>query len=58
MFETNLQAQALVPLAITIVFGLATATVIVLILVPCLIGVVSDVKQVVRSIRHLCLDSW
>ena len=27
MFETNLQAQTLVPLAITIVFGLATATV-------------------------------
>ena len=53
MFETSLQAQFLIPLAITIVFGLTTATVIVLILVPCLIGVVSDFGHIARGIRWL-----
>jgi multidrug efflux pump subunit AcrB len=46
LFETNLQAQFLIPLAITIVFGLATATAIVLVLVPCFIGIISDMKRI------------
>ncbi len=53
MFETSRQAQFLIPLAITIVFGLATATAIVLILVPCLVGVGSDVGGIARAIRRL-----
>ncbi|MGI9523993.1 MAG: efflux RND transporter permease subunit [Hyphomicrobiaceae bacterium] len=53
VFETSLQAQFLIPLAITIVFGLATATVIVLILVPCLVGVGSDLAAIVRAIVAL-----
>ncbi len=53
MFETNLQAQFLIPLAITLVFGLAMATVIVLILVPCFIGVVSDVSHWAERIAAL-----
>ena len=53
MFETSRQAQFLIPLAITIVFGLATATAIVLILVPCLVGVGSDIAGVARSIKRL-----
>ncbi|MGI9423355.1 MAG: efflux RND transporter permease subunit, partial [Hyphomicrobiaceae bacterium] len=53
MFETSRQAQFLIPLAVTIVFGLATATVIVLILVPCLIGVGADIGRGARMIKEL-----
>ncbi len=53
IFETSRQAQFLIPLAITIVFGLATATLIVLILVPCLIGLGHDVGRIFRSIVGL-----
>ncbi|MCB1528559.1 MAG: efflux RND transporter permease subunit [Hyphomicrobiaceae bacterium] len=45
IFETSRQAQFLIPMALTLVFGLATATVLVLILVPCLIGVGGDVAR-------------
>lgn len=47
MFETSLQAQFLLPMAITIVFGLATATVLVLVLVPALLTVGGDLAQLV-----------
>ena len=38
MFETSLQAQFLVPIAVSITFGLASATFIVLFLVPALLA--------------------
>ena len=44
MFETSLQAQFLLPMAITIVFGLALATLLVLFLVPALIGIGGDIR--------------
>ncbi len=44
MFETSFQAQFLIPIAITMVFGLLFATILVLILVPCLLGVMEDLK--------------
>ena len=43
MFEKSLQAQFLIPLAITMVFGLLAATVLVLILVPATIGILHDI---------------
>ena len=42
IFETSLQAQFLKPMAVTIVFGLMGATVIVLILVPSLLAIQGD----------------
>jgi multidrug efflux pump subunit AcrB len=39
MFETSLQAQFLIPMAVSISFGLAFATVIVLLVVPALLRV-------------------
>ncbi len=45
LFETSLQAQFLKPMAITMVFGLATATVLVLFLVPVFIGIGRDIKR-------------
>lgn len=54
LFETNLQAQFLIPIAITIVFGMAFSTLIVLIVVPALLGILEDAKRAVsrRSFRR------
>ncbi|MCB1503536.1 MAG: efflux RND transporter permease subunit [Hyphomicrobiaceae bacterium] len=46
IFETSRQAQFLIPMALTLVFGLATATVLVLVLVPSLIGIGGDVARI------------
>jgi len=53
MFETSLQAQFLIPLAITIVFGLAASTLLVLVLVPSLIGIGGDVGRLAGGLRWL-----
>lgn len=45
VYETDLQAQFLLPMAITIVFGLAFTTVFVLFLIPALIGVGDDIVR-------------
>lgn len=50
LFETSRQAQFLIPMAITLVFGLAAATVLVLLLVPSLIGIGGDVGRIVQSV--------
>ena len=50
LFETSLQAQFLMPMAITMVFGLAFATLLVLFLVPALIGVGEDFTRLRRTI--------
>ncbi|MGV6826991.1 MAG: efflux RND transporter permease subunit [bacterium] len=39
LFETSLQAQFLIPMAVSISFGLAFATLLVLLLVPALLGI-------------------
>ena len=46
MFETSLQAQFLLPMAITITFGLAAATLLVLIVVPALIAIQGDIRKI------------
>ncbi len=48
MFETSLQAQFLLPMAITIVFGLATATALVLVLVPALLQIGDDISGIIQ----------
>ncbi|MEM7216119.1 MAG: efflux RND transporter permease subunit [Pseudomonadota bacterium] len=50
MFEKSLQAQFLLPMAITIVFGLAMATLLVLFLVPSFIGIGADINWLLRSV--------
>lgn len=45
LFETSRQAQFLLPMAITIVFGLALATIMVLFLVPALVGIGNDIRR-------------
>lgn len=45
LFEKSIQAQFLMPMAVTMVFGLATATFLVLFLVPAFIGIGEDIKR-------------
>jgi multidrug efflux pump subunit AcrB len=42
MAERSLQAQVLIPMAISIVFGILASTVLVLVLVPCLYAILAD----------------
>ena len=52
MFERSFQAQFLVPMAITIVFGLAVATLIVLVLIPALLVIDEDIRGIFRRLRR------
>lgn len=52
MFETSRQAQFLLPMVITIVFGLAYATLLVLFMVPALIGIGNDIAWFLRSVFY------
>lgn len=52
MLETQLQAQFLVPMAITFVFGIGTATLLVLLLMPALLLAVEDARYGVLHLRH------
>ncbi len=45
MFETSTQAQFLIPMAITIVFGLGVATLLVLVVVPSLVAIGADIRH-------------
>lgn len=50
LFEKSLQAQFLMPMAITMVFGLASATLLVLFLVPVFIGIGTDIRGLLVAI--------
>lgn len=50
MYEKSLQAQFIIPMAITIIFGLATATLLVLFLVPALVAIGYDIRWFVESL--------
>ncbi len=45
LFETDLQARFLIPMAITIVFGLIVSTLLVLLVVPALIAILADLRR-------------
>ncbi|XZE56373.1 efflux RND transporter permease subunit [Planctomycetaceae bacterium SH139] len=42
IFETSLQAQVLIPMAVSIAFGIMTSTVLVLLVVPSLYAILAD----------------
>jgi len=50
MFEKSIQAQFLLPMAITIVFGLGLATLLVLFLVPALVGIGNDIRWLLDAV--------
>lgn len=51
LFETSLQAQFLIPMALTIVFGLMVTTPLVLLVVPALLAIQGDVGRLARRPR-------
>jgi Cu/Ag efflux pump CusA len=57
MFERSLQAQFLIPMATTIVFGLAITTLLVLFVVPAALATSEDVKTGFRKLGGNLWDS-
>lgn len=53
LFETSLQAQFLIPMAITLVFGLMAATFLVLFLVPALLIIQEDFGRMRNWVKSL-----
>ena len=51
IFETSRQARFLIPMAISLGFGIIFATLIILVLVPSLYLVVEDIKRLVGAGR-------
>ena len=43
LFERSFQAQFLIPMAITLVFGLMATTLLVLLIIPSMIGIQGDI---------------
>jgi multidrug efflux pump subunit AcrB len=59
IFETSRQARFMIPMALSLGFGILFATVITLILVPCLYLLIEDVHQWLRGdqqVRETGLD--
>jgi multidrug efflux pump subunit AcrB len=50
MFEKSLQAQFLLPMATTMVFGLASATLLVLFLVPAFVCIGEDIRIILAAL--------
>ena len=51
LFETSVQAQFLLPMVITIAWGLGFASLIVLFLVPSVLGIQEDIRKFVGRLR-------
>ena len=49
IFETSLQAQYIIPMAISLGFGILFSTAIILVLVPCLYLILEDFRQTVTD---------
>ncbi len=52
LFERSIQAQFLIPMAVTITFGLAGATLLVLLLAPAIYGILADLRLVRPQCRQ------
>ena len=52
IFEKSLQAQFLIPMAITIIFGLGVSTLLVLFVVPSLLIVIRDLGLMAKKIQE------
>ncbi len=50
LLEKSMQAQFLIPMAVSLAFGVLFATFIILLLVPCLYAIQEDVKALVRRL--------
>jgi multidrug efflux pump subunit AcrB len=55
MFETDVQARFLIPMAISLGFGVLSATVLILLLVPAIYMILEDVRAVVGKVATFVL---
>lgn len=53
MLETSLQARFLIPMAASLAFGILFATVITLLLIPCLYVILEDFKSLLSGKKHI-----
>jgi len=53
IFETSRQARFMIPMAISLGYGIVFATLITLLLVPCLYLIMEDLKQMVGLAIHV-----
>ena len=51
MFEKSLQAQFLIPMAATIVFGLGITAFLVLVIVPAMMGIGNDLSNLLKKVK-------
>jgi multidrug efflux pump subunit AcrB len=49
LFETSRQAQFLIPMAVSIAFGLAFATLLILLVIPAMLSIYEDVQVALRG---------
>ena len=52
MFETSLQARFVIPMAVALGFAVLFATLLTLVLVPCLYLMLDDIKGIFRWIKQ------
>ena len=55
LFETSVQAQFLIPMAVSISFGLMFATVLVLLVIPALLSIYESVSDKILTPKTLAL---
>ena len=51
IFEKSLQAQYIIPMAISLGFGILFSTAIILVLVPCLYLILEDIRLIISPSR-------
>jgi multidrug efflux pump subunit AcrB len=57
LFEQSPQAQILIPLAISIIFGIATSTLLVLFVIPCLYSIMEDFGLIQTHTENITTDA-
>ena len=53
MLETSMQAQMVIPMAVSLAFGVLFATVVTLLLIPCLYIMIEDIKFSAQKLRNV-----
>ncbi len=57
LFETSVQAQFLIPMAVSLTFGLAFSTLLVLLVIPALLSLLESLVHALKRQRHTALSS-
>lgn len=53
ILERSMQAQFLIPMAISIAFGVLFATILTLVFIPCLLAILNDLRRIKHYLWHL-----